>query len=209
MKSSITWDFNLCITILSCVITAISLMCAFFQSIQAKKAKKALKSITWNDMQKASAQITRKLIKKNPPAVIYIPNIKSGIMLQFIRNYFKQYIPVVVGHTITKEDFKQKDCNNIKKLEDYWYVDTQKWYAYIPKILLEYKGQNILILDNVSLTGNFLESVTDELVRQGIPRKNIITACVATTEAAIRDKVAPNYYYRQLTDSKTVYMPWA
>lgn len=88
-------------------------------------------------------------------------------------------------------------------------MDTQKWYAYIPKILLEYKGQNILILDNVSLTGNFLESVTDELVRQGIPRKNIITACVATTEAAIRDKVAPNYYYRQLTDSKTVYMPWA
>lgn len=181
---------------------------AIFQYLQKKKAEKALKTITWDDMRKASEKIGKNLIKKYQPAVIYIPNIKSGIMLQFIRNYFKEYIPVVVGQTVSKEYFAEDARDKIKGLENYWYVDTQKWHTYIPKILLEYKDQNILILDNLSLTGNFLNAITNELNKQGIPREHIATACVATTEAAIADHMAPQYHYKTLTDSKTVYMPW-
>lgn len=179
-----------------------------FQYFQKRKVEKALKAITWDDMQKASEKIARKLIKKYQPAIIYIPNIKSGIMLQFIRNYFKEYIPVIVGQAISKEYFTEDDRYKIKGLENYWYVDTQKWYAYIPSILLEYKNQNILILDNLSLTGNFLNTITDEIVKHGVSREHIVTACIATTEAAVADQMAPQYYYKTLTDSKTVYMPW-
>lgn len=179
-----------------------------FQYFQKKKAEKALQSITWADMQNASEKIARKLIKKYQPAVIYIPNIKNGIMLQFIRNYFKEYIPVIVGQAISKEYFSECDRNKIKGMENYWYVDTQKWHTYIPSILSEYKEQNILILDNLALTGNFLNKITDELIKRGISREHIATACIATTEAAIADHMAPQYYYKTLTDSKTVYMPW-
>ena len=66
----------------------------------------------------------------------------------------------------------------------------------------------MLIIDNVSLTGNFLNTITKELNQHGISNENIITACVATTEAAIADQMAPKYYYKTLIDSKTVYMPW-
>lgn len=185
-----------------------SIVIAVFQYYQKKKAEKALKTITWDDIQKASEKISRKLIKKYQPAVIYIPNIKSGIMLQFIRNHFKEYIPVIVGQAISKEYYEEDACGKIKGLDNYWYVDTQKWHTYIPSVLLEYKDQNILILDNLSLTGNFLNTIINELTKRGIPREHIATACVATTEAAIADQMMPQYYYKTLTDSKIVYMPW-
>lgn len=203
------------IAIVSIILTIWSLFVTFKSNNRAKieikkreDAEKALKSITWEDMQRASEKIARQLIKAYQPAVIYIPNIKSGIMLQFIRNYFKEYIPVIVGQTIAKEYFSENACNKLKGLENYWYVNTQKWHVYIPKILLEYKSENILIIDNLSLTGNFLSAITKELINQGISNDHIITACIATTEAAIADHVAPQYYYKTLTDSKTVYMPW-
>lgn len=195
-------------TLVSSSITLCSLLFGLVQYRQKKKAERALKSITWDDMQKASEKIAKKLIKKYQPAVIYIPNIKSGIMLQFIRNYFKEYIPIIVGQTISKEYFKEDACNKIEDLDNYWYVDTQKWYAYIPNILLKYKDQKVLIIDNVSLTGNFLNTIIKELDQHGISSENIITACIATTEAAIADRMAPQYYYKILMDSKTVYMPW-
>lgn len=190
------------------LITIFSSSVSIIEYIKKRKVEKALKSITWNDMQKASEKIAKKLIKKYQPAVIYIPNIKSGIMLQFIRNYFKEYIPIIVGQAISKEYFTEDACNKIEDLDNYWYVDTQKWYAYIPSILSKYKDKKILIIDNVSLTGNFLNTITKELNQHEISRENIITACVATTEAAIADQMAPQYYYKTLIDSKTVYMPW-
>lgn len=206
---------SIIITIISIIVTIGSLIVTFESSRQAKQEKqrreateKALKSITWEDMQKASEKIARELIKTYQPAVIYIPNIKSGIMLQFIRNYFKEFIPVIVGQTISKQFYTEDACKKIKGLENYWYVDTQKWYTYIPNILLEYKDQNILVLDNLSLSGNFLGVITGELIKHGISHNNIVTACVATTEAAIADRVAPEYYYKTLADPKIVYMPW-
>lgn len=219
---SILEPYSNVIAIVSTLIAIVSILITIWSIIEAVKndhrakaeqqkreaAEKALKSITWEDMRNASEKIARELIKTYQPAVIYIPNIKSGIMLQFIRNYFKEYIPVIVGQAVSKEYFSEDAHNKIKGLENYWYVDTQKWHAYIPNILLEYKEQNILILDNLSLTGNFLNIITDELIQHGISREHIATACIATTEAAIADNVAPQYYYKTLKDSKTVYMPW-
>lgn len=79
---------SIIITIISIIVTIGSLIVTFESSRQAKQEKqrreateKALKSITWEDMQKASEKIARELIKTYQPAVIYIPNIKSGIMV--------------------------------------------------------------------------------------------------------------------------------
>lgn len=196
--------FDLCLKLISVLLGLFGV----YEHFQKIKAEKALKSITWHDIRNASNTIARKLIKKYHPDVIYIPNIKSGIILQFVKNYFKEYIPVVVGQTVSKEYFSKADCNKIMGLTNYWYVDTKKWHTYIPNVLLEYKDRNILILDNLSLTGNFLKVVTDELIKHGIPQDHIATACIATTEAAIADDMTPNYYFKTLTDSKTVYMPW-
>ena len=193
---------------MSVLLSLISLGFAVFEYLQKRKAEKALKTITWEDMQKASEKMAKKLIKKYKPDVIYIPNIKSGIMLQFIRNYFKEYIPIIVGQAVSKEYFTENASDKIKDIKNYWYVETQKWHAYIPSSLLKYKNKNILIIDNISLTGNFLHTITKELIQHGISNKHIVTACIATTEAAIRDCMAPQYYYKILTDSKTVYMPW-
>lgn len=192
-------------------LTIVSIFLGFFsvfEYLQKKKVEKALKSITWDDMRSASVIISKKLIKEYHPDVIYIPNIKSGIMMQFIRNYFKEYIPVVIGQTVSKDYFNKQDCDKIKGLDNYWYAETNKWFVYIPKILLEYKDQNILILDNISLTGNFLNIVTKELIKYGIPEDHIETACIATSQSAINDAVAPKYYYKTLEDTKIVYMPW-
>ena len=40
--------------------------------------------------------------------VIYIPNIKSGILVQFIKDYFDEYIPVIVEQAIQKSSTPDK-----------------------------------------------------------------------------------------------------
>ena len=196
------------ITLISIFVTISSIIFGIVEQFKRKKAEKKLKSITWQDMQNASSYLARKLIKNYHPAVIYIPNIKSGIMLQFIKNYFKEYIPVIVGQTLPKDCCSDNDILRIKDLDNYWHVDTAKWHTYIPKALLEYKNQNILILDNLSLTGNFLQIIIKELISHEIPKEHIATACIATTEAAIADETAPESYYKTLYDSKNIYLPW-
>ena len=103
--------------------------------------------------------------------VIYIPNIKSGILVQFIKDYFDEYIPVIVEQAIQKSSTPDKADKkrieelekNIKDIDNYWKVDTNKWSAYVPKSLLKYKNDKILILDNLVLTGDFIKTITRTL----------------------------------------------
>lgn len=193
---------------MSIIITTISIAFAAKSNRQRIETEKKLKEITWEDMQNAANFIAKKLIKNYCPNVIYIPNIKSGIMLQFVKNYFSEYIPVIVGQAISKDISCANPADKIKDITEYWYVDTRNWYTYIPKALYKYKEGKILILDNLSLTGNFLQLLTDELIDKGIPKENIACACVATTDAAVTDKTAPEFYYKILMPSKDIRMPW-
>lgn len=181
---------------------------------RAQQAEKARRSITWEDICTASNNLAVEIKAKYSPDVIYIPNIKSGIMVQFIKDYFEGYIPVIVGQAIQKvacseqeEKRIKEEEKRIKDIDNYWKVDTSKWSAYIPKSLLKYKNEKILILDNLVLTGDFLQKISSALIDNGIDKENIISACIATTEAAIEDNTAPAFYWRPLQFSN-VYMPW-
>lgn len=81
---------------------------------------------------------------------------------------------------------------NIKDIDNYWKVDTNKWSAYVPKSLLKYKNDKILILDNLVLTGDFIKTITRTLKNNGIG--NINAACIGVTKAAIEDNTAPEFY---------------
>lgn len=189
------------------IVGILGIIFSIIQMTINQKLQKKIRSITWQDMEHASRNIAQQLIKNYHPDIIYIPNVKSGIMLQFVKNYFSEYIPVIAGQTIPIEPFLNQR-GKIKDIHNYWLVDTNKWLAYVPKSLYEYKDKNILILDNLSLTGNFLQTITKELIKNGIPKEHLASACIATTGAAIRDHTAPEFYYRVLDDSQDVYMPW-
>lgn len=173
----------------------------------AQEAEKARRSITWEDICTASNNLAVEIKTKYNPDVIYIPNIKSGIMVQFIKDYFEGYIPVIVGQAIQKVACSEQEEKRIKDIDSYWKVNTNKWSAYVPKSLLKYKNGKILVLDNLVLTGDFLQKISSTLIDNGIDKENIISACIATTEAAIEDNTAPAFYWRPLQFSN-VYMPW-
>ena len=205
------------LTITGLALTSFGLVFNVCTFVHAQKMKKKRRSITWTDISIAANNLAKEIKKTHKPDVIYIPNIKSGILVQFIKDYFDGYIPIIVGQAIQKNSVRdsrliEDEKNRIKQLEkqikdidNYWKVDTSKWSAYVPKSLLKYKNEKILILDNLVLTGDFLKSITRVLKSNHI--ENVEVACIGTTKSAIEDNVAPQFYWKSLPEGD-IYMPW-
>lgn len=208
---------GMCLTIVGIILTAFGIIFNIYTFIHEYKMEKERRSITWADINTAANNLAKEIKRNHKPDVIYIPNIKSGILIQFIKDYFDGYIPIIVGQAIQKNSVKhprlieeekkriEKLEKQIKDIDNYWKVDTSKWSAYVPKSLLKYKNEKILILDNLVLTGDFLKSITSVLKCNNI--KNIEAACIGTTKSAIEDNTAPKFYWRSLPDGD-IYMPW-
>lgn len=196
------------------VINLLSLSLAIFSSLYAiycrhavKETEKKSRTINWQDVSIAAKYLAQKIGEQHKPDIIYIPNIKSGILVHFIKDYFMEYIPIIVGQSISKKQFSEKSTTKILDKEQYLFFETKKWYSYIPNNMLDYKDKKLLIIDDFAMSGDFLQVLKNTLINAGFQEKNIITMCIATTEVAIKSENAPTYYWKDFTTTD-VYMPW-
>lgn len=198
---------NTGITIVSTSFSIISFIYAIYCSYRLKKKEKEQKSITWEDVNIATKDLVKKIEKEFQPDVIYIPNVKSGLIVHFAKDYFSEYIPVILGQTILKKQYPKSSTEKIENQDDYLYFETNKWYAYIPKSLLPFKHKNLLIIDDFAMSGDFLEKLVNQLIDNGFAKNKIITSCLATTEVAIANKKSPTFYWKKFS-TIDIYMPW-
>lgn len=141
------------------------------------------------------------------PDVIYLPNIKSGIIAHFFLDYFSTYIPIIAGQSILKSKYTPKNLLLVADKESLIFFETQKWYAYIPASILKYKNMNLLIVDDFAISGDFMCKLIETLITNGFEESKIQTLCLATTEVALKSQTAPTYYWKCFSTTE-IYMPW-
>ncbi len=123
---------NLILTISDRQMTIISLLFGIIGTVvgiagyRSTIIEKKRESITWDDMVNASNYICKEIRCKYQPDVIYILNIKSGIRLQFMKDYFKEYIPAIVRQAVSKKDYPTNPISKIKGIDTYIYFSTSK-----------------------------------------------------------------------------------
>ena len=120
-------------------------------------------------------------------------------------NYFDNEPPILVGTLIWR---KHKERNEDPlDLSGYYLYTTNKWYAYVPEVIFVNKKIKVLIVDDFAMSGDFIYGFKEYLLKNGFNDSNIKTACVITTNVAINNNKAPNYYWKTV-DSDDFYFPW-
>lgn len=94
-------------TLISLFVGLASLIYAIYCNRQLKKKEIEHRTINWEDVNIATKNLAQKIERKFKPDVIYIPSIKSGIIVYFLKDYFKEYIPIIAGQTIFKKQFSK------------------------------------------------------------------------------------------------------
>lgn len=195
------------INYLSVILAIISFAYAIYCRHVTKKTEKETRTINWQDINTATKHLAQQIGEKNKPDIIYIPNIKSGIIAYFIKDFFMEYIPIIVGQAIPQKQFSEDSKNKILNQKQYLSFQTNKWHCYIPKTILDYKDKKMLIIDDFAMSGDFLKLLKDTLIKAGFNEENIITVCIATTEVAIRSEAAPTFFWKKFSTTD-IYMPW-
>lgn len=195
------------LNLISIFFTIISLIYAIYCHNILKKAELKERTIDWQDVNVAAKYLAQEIGEQHKPDLIFIPNIKSGILVHFIKDYFMEYIPIIVGQSISKKQFSENSINKIANKEQYLFFETKKWYCYIPKSIIAYKDKKIIIIDDFAMSGDFLQALKITLIKAGFQEEQIITMCIATTKVAIKSENAPTFYWKGFATTD-VYMPW-
>ena len=203
----ITPEVENVLTISSFIFGILSFVYAIYCRHMTIKAERKQCTIDWKDVNIAAKDLAKQIEHTYSPDIIYVPSIKSGIIVHFIKEYFSEYIPVITGQIISKKQFGKGYIKKIEDLDKYLFFETNKWYAYIPVGLLDYKEKKLLIIDDFAMSGDFLHILSKTLFDNGFAPENIKTSCLATTEVAIRSEKSPNYYWKKFSITD-IYMPW-
>ena len=204
---NITLQLENLVNIISFIVSIVSFLYAIYCHHLAKKAEKKQRTLNWKDVSIAAKDLAKQIKDDHRPDIIYVPSIKSGIIVHFIRDYFSEYIPVITGQLVSKKQFSIESTNKIQNHDQYLCFETKKWYAYVPKNLLDYKSKNLLIIDDFAMSGDFLQTLSIILSDNGFNPESIQTLCLATTEVAVKSEKSPTYYWKQFSTTD-VYMPW-
>lgn len=190
----LTWLFG-CISIVGIVLTV-------YYGRKSIILKRTRKKLEWTEIQTGTSELSAKIKREYTPELILTPGLRGSTIANLFLNVFDTNIPTFVGISYWKENKKESI-----KFRDYIHVSTQKWNVYIPKEILEFTDKKLLIIDDFAMSGDFLEKIKKLLISNGYSSNNIKTFCITTTNVAISNKKAPDFYW-MITENDNFYFPW-
>lgn len=194
--------FSDALSLISCIVG----IAGFLYGLSEKKKRR---SIQWSDLDVAVKAMTMQMKREFVPDVLYVPTQKAGIIAELMIPYLQNYTPTFFGIGIPKQSYSYKKAySKIHNAPDYFHFETSKWDSFVPKYLMAYKTNNLLIVDDFAMSGEYLEKLKECLIHElGFQPSKIRTLCLATTQVAVNNNTAPNYSWR-ISDSAIVYLPW-
>ncbi|MDB0034772.1 phosphoribosyltransferase family protein [bacterium] len=196
-------SFSNSVTIISIIVTLISIIVAVYYGFQAKKLKKSKVSLDFEDISSACTDIADFLKgKKFQPDIVYTPGAKTGILAECISQKFTQTPLVAVG--ILVWNGTELSSYEIGDLDP---ISNHKWKIFIPSIVKINNIKKILIVDDISMSGDGLKAIVRCLISCGFNKENIKTATVVSSYVAKSSGKSPDYCWLE-TESGHFYFPW-
>ena len=204
------------------VASAINLSGLLYKEVEANRLKKEKKKIdeekdrldkekrtfNWEDLQNAAKDLSRSMKDDNfIPDLIFAPGATGGIIAHLLEDCLSEIVPVIVGTSIYRADvISTEETKRVMELKKYYELKHVRWYYYIPEMVFYNKNAKILIVDDLAMTGTFLNEMKQLFVEKGFT--NIVkSACMVTTTVAQANGWAPDYQWKTL-ESAEFYFPW-
>lgn len=176
-----------CATIISLIIVLINL-------------RKNFRSISWRKVKKGAHQLIKKVEEVNPDLIITFSG-RGAIFANLIITELDNKYPVYTCLLNNKS-------NDIFLRPLNWNeFETQKWLVYVPDEILNFKHNKILIIDDITRSGETIEKLTAFLTQLGGSTKNIFSmSLMANEDILVRSRI-PQYYWK-IINTIEFRMPW-
>ena len=196
-------DINLLLTILFGVIGAIGVGTSIYFGKKSANLEKSKVSLDFEDLFAATSDIADYIKGVHfHPDIVYTPGGKSGILAELLSQKFTHEPLVVVGSLEWKETgTNQFQTGNSAILE------SNKWKIIIPDIIGANTDKKILVVDDICMSGDALQSMITKLCSLGYSRDNIKTSSLVCTSVAKASQKAPDYSWKE-TEGTTYFFPW-
>lgn len=186
------------ITIISVIVTVISL---YFPIKQKYIDWKERKTISWKEINNIGIPCLAKKVTELEPDVIVTLSGRGGIVTNLVITELNNKYPVytcILKNRIQKTFYKPQDWKMIR---------TSKWNIFLCPNIYNMLYKRILIMDDITSSGETIEEIIKELVKNGISMDNIFSMALVADKETHKNKHIPDFYYKIVNiDEYTV--PW-
>lgn len=194
-------DLNMVLGAVGAVIGVVGLVLTIHYARKAEQMNLMRKRLEWADLQAAANDLARRIKRDGAPAVMVAPGLRGATFANLLASEFVDQPPVYVGVSTWKEGSPVES-----RLGDSFVIDTKKWQVQIPNAVWKHEG-TVLIVDDFVMSGDFLDSLKQELVIAGLSADRIRSAAVAATKISLKNHKAPDYYW-WLAEDDEFFFPW-
>lgn len=192
------------LTVIGTVVTVAALLLSVYFYRMSEATKRQLKSLDWNDLQNASTSLARRIREDGcSPVALVTPGARGASIANLLAADFDNQPPVYVGIST----WKDSPSGVVHSSPDSILLDLPKWEVIIPGAITKFSDGVILVVDDFTMRGDFLELLKDALAAAGVARDRLKSATVATTDVAVKAGKAPDYSWKTF-EGTDFYFPW-
>lgn len=184
------------------VVGLVGIIVGIYFGVESNRLLMARRKFDWSDLLNAAKDLGRRINKEFAPDIIITPGLRGATVANILKSELTETLPVFVGISVWKEDLIKRP-----EFPGYYYLETSKWHVYIPEIVLNFKDKKVLVVDDFSMSGDFMQILTKSLIAKGFLEKNVKGMCVVATKVSIQGKKAPDFYWFESEDAN-FYFPW-
>lgn len=155
----------------------------------------------WRTIKKRGIICLAKKVSELDPDIIITLSGRGGIVTNLVITELENKYPVYTCILKSKIQKKFYKPSNWKR------IITSKWNIFLCPDVYKMKNKRILIMDDITSSGETIEELINELVKKGTPRDNIFSMALVADKETHKNKHIPDYYWKIVNiDEYTV--PW-
>lgn len=197
-KFNLTMDsFSFIMTLVGWIATIIGLPSAIGFIITAIRRRKTL---SWRKVKKGVHSLAKEVNKLKPDIIITFSgrgSIVASLIVADLENKYPIYTCVLKGRS-----------NDNFLIPNYWKsFITSKWNIFVPDEILNYNNHKILIIDDITNTGETIKALTEFLEKNQIQKEKIFSMSLIADKEVCKNLHIPNYSWKQC-DVSEYNVPW-
>lgn len=182
------------ISLISVFITIITGFIAVFNYFHS------IKNFSWKKVKKGISFL-KNMVEQIQPDIIISLSGRGGIVVNLLINELGNKYPV---YTCILKSKLQKEFSEPINWEK---ISTSKWQIFLYPELLKMLDKRILIIDDISNSGETILSIRKVLEKNNIPNDNIFSMALVADKDTQKNKHIPDYYWKMVNiDEYNV--PW-
>lgn len=182
------------ISLISVFITIITGIIAAFNYFHS------IKNFSWKKVKKGISFL-KNIVEQIQPDIIIALSGRGGIVVNLLINELDNKYPV---YTCILKSKLQK---NFSEPSSWTKISTSKWQIFLYPELLKLSDKRILIIDDITSSGETILSIREVLEKNNIPSDNIFSMALVADKDTHKNKHIPNYYWKMVNiDEYNV--PW-